>query len=192
MKPCISVWITYQSSKPHFSSGFVQGIELPDILWPRGKLDYKGDCLCESVPASTATVHITQVKPQSQKQKYEKMTKAWPGAGVSYNVIDLLVTFGLVSQGYIYGQLIVGHCIMSLKTGSTVPTAPNGQPLGVWLSGFPLLAHPADRPMSLCHGEASVVRPSSSSVVVRRRPHFSKIASSPSILDRFGFFLAHW
>ena len=51
------------------------------------------------------------------------------------------------------------------------------------------LAHPAGAPMSLCRGVASVVCPSvrrrrrRPSVVVR--PHFTKLASSPSILNRF-------
>ena len=43
------------------------------------------------------------------------------------------------------------------------------------------LAHPAGRPMSSCHGEASVVRRPASVV----RPHFTQNASSSSLLDQF-------
>ena len=52
---------------------------------------------------------------------------------------------------------------------------------------FTFLAHPGLGPMSLCRGEASVVRPASSGVVRRRRPQFTKNASSLSFLNRFRF-----
>ena len=45
--------------------------------------------------------------------------------------------------------------------------------------------------MSYCRGEASVVRRRPSSFVLRRRPQFTKNASSPSILNRFQFRLIH-
>ena len=64
------------------------------------------------------------------------------------------------------------------------PSRPSQNTRGLW----PFLAHPAFRPDELLPWR-SVRRPSS--LVVLRRPQFTKNASSPSILNRFQFRLIH-